>query len=179
VLKQQSILCPLSSMSHGVDCPGYLGRGRGHVGLNPEKGSTTQGETSEEAIAALEEVTSLSLCTCQKIRPPVITTFRLPASAQVTLVFFTEVVGVLNRHGFVLGESARSGLIPSWAKVNEVVWYQCPERCVSPPRWKCRSCGSTSPAAGGVSARLRLLSRWPWRRAVRSWRSAPRPAHLL
>lgn len=55
----------------------------GYVALNPETGTTTQGETVEEAVANLREATALYL----EVFPlatsgrPVVTTFSVPAHA--------------------------------------------------------------------------------------------------
>lgn len=55
----------------------------GYVGLNPETGTTTQGETVEEAVANLQEATALYLSEFPlAIRGhPVVTTFTVPARA--------------------------------------------------------------------------------------------------
>jgi predicted RNase H-like HicB family nuclease len=55
----------------------------GYVALNPETGTTTQGETIEEAIANLREATTLYLSEfpMSKTGHPVITTFTIPAHA--------------------------------------------------------------------------------------------------
>jgi predicted RNase H-like HicB family nuclease len=55
----------------------------GYVALNPETGTTTQGETVEEAVANLKEATALYLSEFPLPAPghPVITTFTLPAHA--------------------------------------------------------------------------------------------------
>lgn len=55
----------------------------GYVALNPETGTTTQGETIEEAIANLREATTLYLSEfpISKTGHPVITTFTIPAHA--------------------------------------------------------------------------------------------------
>jgi len=55
----------------------------GFIALNPETGTTTQGDSIEEAIANLKEATSLYLeefpdVTCGH---PVVTTFTIPAHA--------------------------------------------------------------------------------------------------
>ncbi len=50
----------------------------GYVALNPETGTTTQGETVEEAIANLKEATMLYL-----------TEFPLPASAHPLVTMFS------------------------------------------------------------------------------------------
>ena len=57
----------------------------GFVALNPETGTTTQGETIEEAVANLKEATSLyleefPLSSAVRGRP-VFTTFTVPADA--------------------------------------------------------------------------------------------------
>jgi predicted RNase H-like HicB family nuclease len=55
----------------------------GYVALNPETGTTTQGETVEEAIANLAEATALYLSECPLTAPgrPLVTTFSVPAHA--------------------------------------------------------------------------------------------------
>lgn len=55
----------------------------GFVALNPETGTTTQGETIEEAIANLREATELYLSEfpLRNVGHPVITTFSVPARA--------------------------------------------------------------------------------------------------
>lgn len=55
----------------------------GFVALNPETGTTSQGETLEEAIANLREATSLYLDEFPQISAghPVLTTFSLTESA--------------------------------------------------------------------------------------------------
>ncbi len=55
----------------------------GFVALNPETGTTTQGETVEEAIANLTEATALYLSEfpLPKTGHPVITMFTVPAPA--------------------------------------------------------------------------------------------------
>jgi len=55
----------------------------GYVALNPETGTTSQGESIEEAIANLREATALYLEEFPQIRAghPVVTTFSLPESA--------------------------------------------------------------------------------------------------
>lgn len=55
----------------------------GFVALNPETGTTTQGETIEEAIANLKEATALYLTEFPLARSghPVVTVFSLPAHA--------------------------------------------------------------------------------------------------
>jgi predicted RNase H-like HicB family nuclease len=55
----------------------------GYVALNPETGTTTQGETIEEAVANLREATALYLSefALQKSGHPVVTTFTVPAHA--------------------------------------------------------------------------------------------------
>ena len=54
----------------------------GYIALNPETGTTTQGETVEEAVANLKEATALDLSEFPVAAPghPVVTVFRLPAS---------------------------------------------------------------------------------------------------
>ena len=55
----------------------------GYVALNPETGTTTQGETIEEAIVNLREATALYLSEfpLPSHGHPVVTTFTLPAHA--------------------------------------------------------------------------------------------------
>lgn len=55
----------------------------GYVALNPETGTTTQGETVEEAIANLTEATTLYLSEFPLFAPghPLITMFSVPAHA--------------------------------------------------------------------------------------------------
>ena len=55
----------------------------GYVALNPETGTTTQGETIEEAIANLKEATALYLSefALPSHGHPVVTMFTLPAHA--------------------------------------------------------------------------------------------------
>jgi predicted RNase H-like HicB family nuclease len=55
----------------------------GYVALNPETGTTTQGETVEEAIANLTEATALYLSEFPLTNPghPVVTMFSIPAHA--------------------------------------------------------------------------------------------------
>ncbi|HML82776.1 MAG: type II toxin-antitoxin system HicB family antitoxin [Betaproteobacteria bacterium] len=55
----------------------------GYVALNPETGTTTQGETIEEAIANLQEATTLYLSEFPVATSghPLITTFSVPAHA--------------------------------------------------------------------------------------------------
>lgn len=55
----------------------------GFVALNPETGTTTQGETVEEAIANLQEATSLYLSEFPlKVKgPPLVTMFSIPENA--------------------------------------------------------------------------------------------------
>ena len=55
----------------------------GYVALNPETGTTTQGESVEEAIANLQEATALYLSEFPILAPghPLITTFSVPAHA--------------------------------------------------------------------------------------------------
>lgn len=55
----------------------------GYVALNPETGTTTQGETVEEAIASLQEATALYLSEFPMAAPghPLITMFSLPVHA--------------------------------------------------------------------------------------------------
>jgi len=55
----------------------------GYVALNPETGTTTQGETVEEAIADLREATELYLSgfPIPASGHPLVTTFSVPAHA--------------------------------------------------------------------------------------------------
>jgi predicted RNase H-like HicB family nuclease len=55
----------------------------GYVAMNPETGTTTQGETVEEAIANLQEATTLYLSEFPIRVPghPLVTTFSVPAHA--------------------------------------------------------------------------------------------------
>ena len=55
----------------------------GYVALNPETGTTTQGETVEEAIANLKEATELYLSEFPISTPghALVTTFSIPAHA--------------------------------------------------------------------------------------------------
>lgn len=55
----------------------------GYVALNPETGTTTQGETVEEAVANLKEATALFLAEFPLTSPghPVVTTFSVPEHA--------------------------------------------------------------------------------------------------
>jgi predicted RNase H-like HicB family nuclease len=55
----------------------------GYVALNPETGTTTQGETVEEAVANLKEATALYLAEFPLAarRHPVVTTFSVPEHA--------------------------------------------------------------------------------------------------
>jgi predicted RNase H-like HicB family nuclease len=56
----------------------------GYVALNPETGTTTQGETVEEAVANLQEATALYLIEFPLLASrghPVVTTFSVPAHA--------------------------------------------------------------------------------------------------
>ena len=55
----------------------------GYVALNPETGTTTQGETVEEAVANLQEATALYLSEFPIRAPghPLITTFSVPVNA--------------------------------------------------------------------------------------------------
>lgn len=56
----------------------------GFVALNPETGTTTQGETIEDAIANLQDATSLYLAEfpIRSLGHPVVTTFAVPEPAQ-------------------------------------------------------------------------------------------------
>ena len=55
----------------------------GYVALNPETGTTTQGDTFEEAIANLKEATSLHLSEfpLSVAGHPIVTTFSISAHA--------------------------------------------------------------------------------------------------
>ena len=55
----------------------------GFVALNPETGTTTQGETIEEAIANLKEATALFLDEFPLVHRgrPLVTSFTIPAHA--------------------------------------------------------------------------------------------------
>ncbi len=55
----------------------------GFIALNPETGTTTQGETIEDAVAKLQEATILYLSEFPRSSTghPVITTFTIPAHA--------------------------------------------------------------------------------------------------
>jgi predicted RNase H-like HicB family nuclease len=55
----------------------------GYIALNPETGTTTQGETVEEAVASLKEATALYLSEfpLPASGDVVVTTFSLPANA--------------------------------------------------------------------------------------------------
>ena len=55
----------------------------GYIALNPETGTTTQGETVEEAVANLKEATALYLSEFPLPAPghPVVTMFTLPGGA--------------------------------------------------------------------------------------------------
>ena len=55
----------------------------GYIALNPETGTTTQGETIEEAVANLREATALYLEEFPLVSRghPVVTTFSVPAHA--------------------------------------------------------------------------------------------------
>ena len=55
----------------------------GYVALNPETGTTTQGETIEEALANLQEATALYLSEFPLLTPghPLVTMFSVPAHA--------------------------------------------------------------------------------------------------
>jgi predicted RNase H-like HicB family nuclease len=55
----------------------------GYIALNPETGTTTQGETVEEAVASLREATALYLeeFPLASRGHPVVTTFSIPAHA--------------------------------------------------------------------------------------------------
>ena len=55
----------------------------GYVALNPETGTTTQGETVEEAISNLQEATALYLAEfpISSLGHPLVTTFSVPSHA--------------------------------------------------------------------------------------------------
>jgi predicted RNase H-like HicB family nuclease len=55
----------------------------GYIALNPETGTTTQGETVEEAVENLREATALYLEEFPLVSRghPVVTTFSIPAHA--------------------------------------------------------------------------------------------------
>lgn len=55
----------------------------GYIALNPETGTTTQGESVEEAVDNLKEATALYLLEFPILAPghPVVTMFSLPAHA--------------------------------------------------------------------------------------------------
>ena len=55
----------------------------GYIALNPETGTTTQGETVEDAVTTLREATALYLqeFPLVSIGHPVVTTFSIPAHA--------------------------------------------------------------------------------------------------
>jgi predicted RNase H-like HicB family nuclease len=55
----------------------------GYIALNPETGTTTQGETVEEAISNLQEATTLYLAEFPISSPghPLVTTFSVPSHA--------------------------------------------------------------------------------------------------
>ena len=55
----------------------------GYIALNPETGTTTQGETVEEALANLKEASALYLSEFPRSAQghPVVTMFTLPAHA--------------------------------------------------------------------------------------------------
>ncbi len=56
----------------------------GYVAFNPETGTTTQGDTVEEAVANLQEATALYLSEFPLPSPrrPFVTTFSVPVSAE-------------------------------------------------------------------------------------------------
>lgn len=58
----------------------------GYIALNPETGTTTQGETIEEAVANLKEATTLYLSEFPMPAPghPVVTTFSISTRAEAT-----------------------------------------------------------------------------------------------
>ena len=55
----------------------------GYVALNPETGTTTQGETVEQTVANLQEATALYLAEFPLVSRghPIVTTFSVPALA--------------------------------------------------------------------------------------------------
>lgn len=55
----------------------------GYTAYNPETGTTTQGETVEEAVANLREATALYLAEfpLKKTLPPLVTSFEVPVHA--------------------------------------------------------------------------------------------------
>ena len=55
----------------------------GYIALNPETGTTSQGETVEDAIANLQEATGLYLSEFPVLAPghPLVTTFSVPVHA--------------------------------------------------------------------------------------------------
>ncbi len=55
----------------------------GYIALNPETGTTSQGETVEDAIANLQEATALYLSEFPVLAPghPLVTTFSVPVHA--------------------------------------------------------------------------------------------------
>ena len=55
----------------------------GYVAFNPDTGTTTQGESVEEALANLQEATELYLeeCSLNQTTRPIITTFTVEARA--------------------------------------------------------------------------------------------------
>ncbi len=55
----------------------------GYVALNPETGTTTQGDTGDEAVANLQEATALYLSEfpMPSMGHPLVTTFTVPAPA--------------------------------------------------------------------------------------------------
>jgi predicted RNase H-like HicB family nuclease len=61
----------------------------GFIALNPETGTTTQGESIEEAIANLREATALYLEEFPLLTKghPLVTVFNIPAHAQVAKNF--------------------------------------------------------------------------------------------
>ena len=61
----------------------------GFVALNPETGSTSQGETVEEAVANLREATRLYIEEFPLVQAgrPLLTTFEIPANAQIAGCF--------------------------------------------------------------------------------------------
>jgi len=55
----------------------------GYIALNPETGTTTQGETMEEALENLKEATSIYLEEFPLVTPghPIVTTFEISSHA--------------------------------------------------------------------------------------------------
>ena len=75
---------PISASELGLASrPGTPAEEGGYIALNPETGTTTQGDSVEEAVANLKEATALYLSEFPLPIPghPVVTTFSLPAYA--------------------------------------------------------------------------------------------------